>query len=102
MLLNITPKTRINKFNDLLEKECSYNNIIFINFNQYILNKNLHVNKLFTLKHSLINIHLFFEHILIVILLKTPLKSVLNYVDINSLKNTMQASINKWKKFTSV
>ena len=67
-----------------------------------IFNKNLHVNKLFTLKHSLINIHLFFEHILIVILLKTPLKSVLNYVDINSLKNTMQASINKWKKFTSV
>jgi len=86
-------QTMIDKFNILLEKNCIINNYKFINFNKYIINKNYTVNKLFIITYSPVNIHLFFEHVLLVILYKTDL----HFLNNENLEYKMNKDFDEWK-----
>jgi len=54
------------KFNDLLEKYSKLNNIHFCNIYNLIVDKKNHLNKIFKLQHTSLNIHFNNEYILMV------------------------------------
>ena len=93
----IVRNSRIIHYNNLLSKYCKIYKIKFCNVYDYLIDTNGNVNKIILLTHNQLNIHVNYE-VLLFVYLKTCLKFLLNYYDINIIYKIAEYNYNKYMR----